>query len=257
MPTPPPQQQQQQLLQLPPMPPLRPLLLPGTSTMSWAAPTICAWCNKQDSWEHQQGKVHRAKQDENEFLNSLLGVPQVPRPLGNTMGKGLFGRLTQAAARSHWGAQVELFPARAQAILQDPSRRIKLGKKDLSMRERGSIKLSLGFINYTGAGKYGASNRLHRWESIPRGDDGPQPVMPQPHLALPQPAGLAEDPFWVPEELGGWWPVTILNFQNDGEFTSWAAIGWHPESDVIAIICVYQWGWPEPTAWLTSFDRVR
>ena len=171
---------------------------------------------------------------------------------------GLGGRLTRARAIAHWGSELEQFPSKADRIFRDPRKCIKIGKWPVPAQDRARFRLTLGMISYSGTGKYSERTRLHRWTSVPAGEPGtvvpPEPTLPLPVATGPPPEA---DPFVLPPGLEGWWPVAILEARTDAEnaFSAWSAVGWHAGTDTVAVICVYQWGWPEPTAWLTTIDR--
>jgi hypothetical protein len=217
---------------------------------------VCPWCGKQDGVSHRSGKQHQERKKEAADLTRLAGVAARPRSLASLSLKPLYtprGRVpSKAEMKAHWGNSLELLPERAMARCRR-SGGIKLGKH---LIPPGAVRrLHLAVVSYSGTGKYSESNRLLRWTELP--DQAPQAP---PELPVPAPPAFPAPPVqefdWGNLPFGdGWWPVTIIEWQVEGEFQAWRYLVTHAVTGGVAIVCIYQWGWPEPTAWWCTLER--
>jgi hypothetical protein len=73
-------------------------------------------------------------------------------------------------------------------------------------------------------------------------------VVNQPPLPTAEPQNLEN--LWAPL-MEGWWPVLVLTW-TDEQLQVLATNGLD-----VAVICIYQWTWDDPTAWNVSLTPLR
>ena len=204
--------------------------------------------------EHRGSKLHRARLAEVTDLVRLAGLAQKPREL--TLPNR--GCLTPGSVpsrqemRSHRGADLDTLGSRAAHRLA--AKGVVINKRHYTGRSVANVRLTLAAISYSGQGKYGASTRCVKWSDLA---EAPGPMV----AAGPEapPLGWAPPPFGnMPMGPGpalfeeGWWPVTLLEFSEEGEFQSSLGTAVNVITQTICVVCIYQWGWPTPYAWWVS-----
>ena len=150
-------------------------------------------------------------------------------------------------------------PSEAWKVLQRTG--VQLGKHRIPASRVKS--LSLAVLTYSGSGKYNHLTRCVRWSDLPEGTP-PAAGGPEPSFAPPPPPFGPPLPFDIGGPMAGpiqglihdgWWPVTVLEFSEDGEFQALVGTAAHVLTQTVCVVCIYQWGWPTPYAWQVTMQR--
>jgi hypothetical protein len=241
-------------------------------------PAQCFLCCKLATTTHIASAKHEGKLSEHVELDMLAG----PTPSVRSLQTGMPGFLSRDAAAAYWGRSIHKMPEVARQIMM--SKGVTIGKRHWRPSELGRVKTHLAFVTYAGpsAGKHTSRNRCVVWDAIP--PTGPLPPLgprmhpggvwgedPEPSSGgasssadVPADWHLVNQPvaptgpavpvdwqdLWAPP-LEGWWPVCVLTFEGE-QLQVLATNGLD-----VAVVCIYQWGWPTPSAWNVSLTPVR
>ena len=132
----------------------------------------------------------------------------------------------------HWGWNLPNLVNAARSVWQRTG--VKWGKRTLPWSPSAQIELAI--VNYSGSGKYHDANSVVPWRALD-GNHSFQGALPTHN---------------------SWWPVSMVWIPGtfDGpSLTHWAqggTGGWQ-----CYIVCVYQWQWPDPTAWAANVAPFR
>ena len=235
---------------LPPLPPLLPLQVHDVHS------GVCVLCGKLDSWEHRQGRQHSSRELESQDLDALLGRRPMGlrRPLSSMALKGYRPATARDfnwnALQGHWGEDLASFPARALDRLRQ-RRILKIGKHRVAPQDISKIRLVGGFVPYDTQGRYGPDASFVPFTSVP---GWPHPENQRPPV---QYGGSSSSTDMLPLEATtnhSWWPVTAIMGPDGVPQVGERLAILH---GTVCVVCVYQWGWPEPTGWWITSRPIR